>query len=331
MTTQPAPFSLATTAAQRLRVSLGPVLYYWDRNTLMDFYARVAGSALDIVYLGEAVCSKRRALKADDWITLARDLAASSGKQVVLSSLALIEAESELGQLRRQVRELTREPGVLLEANDFGAVQAASDAGLPFVAGHTLNLYNTDTLLRLAKRGAVRWLPPVELSREAIGDVIAASRRAGLPLETEILAWGRLPLAHSARCFTARAANVGKDQCGFRCGDPSPAMNHSAANLSSGNPHWPEGLPLATRDGKPLFRLNGIQTQSEQHCNLFGESSDMQRRGVDVLRISVSTPDDWPLVERLVSIAHGDTHAPLLVDEDACNGYWFGKAGMAHA
>jgi len=35
--------------------------------------------------------------------------------------------------------------------------------------------------------------------------------------ELEVIAFGRLPLAFSARCFTARALDVTKDQCGFRC------------------------------------------------------------------------------------------------------------------
>lgn len=297
-----------------LQVSLGPVLYFWNREQVLDFYAQVAASDVDIVYLGEAVCAKRRALKADDWMDLARDLAQESGKQVVLSSLALIEAESELGQLRRQVRELARaqdeRPGIILEANDFGAVQAASDAGLPFVAGHTLNVYNAEALARLARRGCLRWVPPVELSRDAIADIVDAARRLHLPMQTEVFAWGRLPLAHSARCFTARAHDLPKDQCGFRCADTV------------------DGLPLSTRDGVPLFRLNGIQTQSERHCNLFGEAVDMARRGVDVLRISVSTPDSMPTVARLVAQARGAA-VPPAVDADLCNGYWFGTAGIA--
>jgi collagenase-like PrtC family protease len=49
--------------------------------------------------------------------------------------------------------------------------------------------------------------------------------------ELEVIAWGRLPLAFSARCFTARALDLAKDDCGFRC------IEH------------PDGLPLATREG----------------------------------------------------------------------------------
>ena len=34
---------------------------------------------------------------------------------------------------------------------------------------------------------------------------------------TEAWAFGRLPLAFSARCFTARHHHLNKDDCGFRC------------------------------------------------------------------------------------------------------------------
>lgn len=300
-----------TNASSQLKTSLGPVLYYWNREQLLNFYLQVAESDIDVVYVGEAVCSKRRTFRTDDWISLARDLVHGTGKEVVLSSLTLIEAESELGTLRRQVRALASEPGVLLEANDFGAVQAAHDAGLRFVAGHTLNVYNAETLARLVRYGAVRWVPPVELSREAIGDVITAARRSHLAVETEVFAWGRLPLAHSARCFTARAHNLPKDQCEFRCGSDV------------------EGLALKTREGAPLFRLNGIQTQSEQHCNLFGEAADIASRGIDILRISVSTPDCWPTIRRLLASLHTRDASLTAMDADLCNGYWFGEAGIA--
>ena len=29
-----------------MKISLGPVLYYWDRKTLLDFYARAAETAV---------------------------------------------------------------------------------------------------------------------------------------------------------------------------------------------------------------------------------------------------------------------------------------------
>ena len=51
-----------------MKLSLGPVLYYWTREALFDFYAGVADSAADIVYLGEVVCSRRHNLRLDDWL-----------------------------------------------------------------------------------------------------------------------------------------------------------------------------------------------------------------------------------------------------------------------
>ena len=60
-----------------MKLSLGPVLFYWSRDKLLDFYAEMANQPLDIIYLGETVCSKRRALSLDDWLGLARELRAS--------------------------------------------------------------------------------------------------------------------------------------------------------------------------------------------------------------------------------------------------------------
>jgi uncharacterized membrane-anchored protein YjiN (DUF445 family) len=60
-----------------LRISLGPLLFYWPRRKILDFYAEMAGSAASIVYLGEVVCSRRHEMKLDDWLALGRDLAAA--------------------------------------------------------------------------------------------------------------------------------------------------------------------------------------------------------------------------------------------------------------
>ena len=67
-----------------------PLLFYWPKADTQDFYQAAVASQADIIYL-ETVCSKRRELKVDDWIALARQVA-GSGKQAVLSTLALISA-----------------------------------------------------------------------------------------------------------------------------------------------------------------------------------------------------------------------------------------------
>lgn len=142
------------------RLALGPVPYYWSRNDLESFYAQVAGWPVDIVYLGETVCSKRRSLSTNQWLDLAEGLR-DHGKEVVLSTLNLIEAESELTALRR----LCRNGRFPVEANDLGAVRLLMDIGTAFVTGPTLNIYNSATLAVLARGGLRRWALPVELSR----------------------------------------------------------------------------------------------------------------------------------------------------------------------
>ncbi len=288
-----------------MRLSLGPVLYYWPREALLAFYAQVADWPLDSVYLGEVVCSKRRALNLDDWLGLAADLSAA-GKEVVLSSLALIEAESELKVLRRMVED----GRFRIEANDLSAVQVAVRRGLPFVGGVSLNVYNPHSLRVLAEAGLYRWLPPVELTREGLAGLQAA-RPPGV--ETEVFAWGRMPLAWSARCFTARAEDLPKDDCGFHCLDD------------------PQGRLLDTQEGEPFLVLNGIQTQSARTCDLLPHLQELQALGVDLLRISPQPQGTGQVVARYRRALDEGAVEPLsrrLAPLGTCDGYWRGAAGM---
>ena len=89
-------------ALTSMQLSLAPIPYFWPRQQVLAFYREAASWPVDCIYLGETVCSKRRELRARDWLALADELAAE-GKEVVLASLALIEAESELSALRSLV------------------------------------------------------------------------------------------------------------------------------------------------------------------------------------------------------------------------------------
>lgn len=177
-----------------MKYSLGPVLYYWPKETLEDFYQQAANCSADTIYLGEAVCSKRRATKVGDWIEMAKTLAAS-GKQVVLSTLALVQASSELGELKRYVDN----GEFLIEASDLGVVNLCAERKLPFVAGHALNCYNAVTLRLLRKQGMVRWCMPVELSRDWLANLLTQCEELGIrnQFEVEVLSYGHLPLAYS--------------------------------------------------------------------------------------------------------------------------------------
>jgi collagenase-like PrtC family protease len=291
-----------------VRIALGPVLYYWPREQLLDFYAHVCGAPVDVVYLGETVCSKRRPLKTDDWLALARDVA-DSGKEVVLSTLTLIEAASELSNLRR----LCDNGRFRVEANDYAAVQRLSELGVPFVAGPTMNIYNAHTLRVLHASGLRRWVPPVEMPRDTVSAMAEAAHALSPAVETEVFAYGRMPLAFSARCFAARAENRPKDDCGFVC------LND------------PEGRTMTTQEGDTFLTINGIQTQSGRRANLLPYWLDLQACGAELLRVSPTPKDTLPRLALLrAALDTPDTASATapLEEADTVSGYWWGTAGL---
>ena len=286
-----------------MKLSLGPLQYFWPREQTLAFYREAIQWPVDIVYLGETVCSKRRELRTADWLALAEELAAS-GKQIVLSTLALIEAESELSVLDRQISH----GGFWIEANDLSAVQLCREKGRPFVAGPTLNVYNQRALAMLMDDGLRRWVPGVEQGQVLIRELQECIAADGLRMpELEVIAWGRLPLSFSARCFTARALDVPKDQCGFRCID------------------YPDGMPLATREGRPFLRINGISVQGEEITDLGPELPQLRELSVDILRLYPQA-EGMDAVVRHFDAARGHDAAPAHIGER--NGYWHGEAGM---
>lgn len=292
-----------------MKLALGPLLYYWPRRSVLDFYADIAESTFDCIYLGETVCSRRHELRLDDWIEIGRVLAAS-GKEVVLSTQGLIESDSDLKVLRRIVSQ--REFRV--EANDMGAVRVLTAAGATnWVAGPTLNIFNPATLELLIDAGATRWAVAPEMSGAALAELRTALPR---PIETEVFAYGRLPLAHSARCFTARHFNLQKDTCEFRC-------------LSI-----MDGIVLRTREGEPFLTLNGVQTQSARVHNLLGDITAVLGHA-EVLRISPQGSHTRRIADLFRAALDGvRTPADALSDscslmvEAPCNGFWHGRAGV---
>lgn len=290
------------------KLSLGPIYYYWSRQDVFRFYERIAQSQVDIVYLGEVVCSKRRAMKPGDWRELA-DMLRHAGKEVVLSTLTLLEANSELSSLRK----ICHNDNYTVEANDMSAVQIMSGKRA-FVTGPAVNIYNSRTLSVLARSGLKRWVLPVELSKETLTSL---HQNRPEDVETEVFVYGRLPLAYSARCFTARAHNLPKDDCQFRCMD------------------YPDGTMLRTREDESFLVLNGIQTQSAKTYNLIRDIEDFSKLEIDVLRISPQSENTEHIIDIFYHCLRGGM--TLIEAEDAlqnymiageCDGYWHAEAGM---
>ena len=291
-----------------MKIALGPLLYYWQRDAVLRFYETVATSAADIVYLGETVCSRRHELRLADWLQIAARLQ-EAGKEVVLSTQVLIESGADVTTLHK----IAANGAFTVEANDMGAVHCLNGK-VPFVAGPHLNIYNVPSLQWMAGLGATRWVMPLEMSRDDL-----ALMQQGRPdgLQTEVFAYGRMPLAFSARCFTARHRNLPKDDCQFACRE------------------HPDGLMMRTRENEGFLVLNGTQTQSARVYNLLPELAALQALGVDVVRVSPQSTHTCDVLGLYESVLTDATTAPVaqaqlveLMPDESCNGYWYGKPGL---
>jgi len=294
-----------------MKISLAAVPYFWSKETYIEFYEAVAKSKVDIVYLGETICSKRRTMNHQAWLGIA-ELLTKTGKQVVLSTLTLLEAESELSYLTK----IASQSRYYIEANDIAAVNVASEHNNPFVAGGAINIYNVQSLSRLNQLGMSRWVVPVELGRDDLPVMTQFAKDHSIEVEYQV--FGRMPLAYSARCFTARHHQLSKDQCQFKCLDDE------------------QGFEIKTQEGKTFLQVNGIQTQSAKVCQLIDHILSLTDAGIDIFRIvPVSAVSTLEVIDQLCAISHECEqqkfdHSRLTDSYQYCNGYWFQVEGMIY-
>lgn len=319
----------STLNPSRMQLALGPLQYYWSRAQTLQFYEGITDAPVDIVYLGETVCSRRHELRLPDWLDVA-DMLSAAGKQVVMSTQVLLESGADLTTLRK----IADNDRYLVEANDMGAVRLMQ--GRPFVAGPFLNVYNAPTRDLFADLGAVRWVMPLEMGRDTLMQIQQASRQdAGdgispisdalpsvpggqvHPLPVEVFAYGKLPLAFSARCFTARNRNIPKDNCQYVC------------------MAYPDGLLLNTREGQPFLTINGIQTQSALVYCLIDQLPALRQMHVGVLRISPQSQHMDQVLGAFRQAIDGELDGRQAFDrlrdlmpQPPCNGYWHGRPGL---
>ncbi len=246
-----------------MQLTLGPLFFNWPAAAWRDFYFHIADEApIDTVVIGEVVCSKRMPFLADV-MPAAVDRLQRSGKTVLLGSLALVTLERE----RRATAELAADEGFMVEANDVSCL--AGVAGRPHAIGPFIQVYNEATAAYLASRGATRICLPPELPAASIGAIAA-----GVPgIVVEVFAFGRAPLAISARCYHARAEGLSKDSCRFVCEKD------------------PDGLAVETLDGEPFVAVNGVQTLSHACLNLIDDIPALIEMGVGALRLSPQACD----------------------------------------
>lgn len=295
---------------RQIKLSLGPVLFYWPKETLLEYYLAMAKLPLDTIYIGEVVCSRRHEMRFEDWCDLA-DILAESGKEIIFSSHVLLESESDLRRLRR----FAAQGKFRLEANDMAAVKLAREHELPFVAGASLNIYSEATLDIFRGLGAYRWLVPSELSRDKLYNITAHAQANNL--QTEVFAWGKIPLAYSSRCFTARHYNLNKDSCEYRC------LDHE------------HGMPMYTREGQAFLTINGIQTMSYGCQSLIAHHKDIADMGIDSLRLSPQLTDMPRIVELHRQVLGGKVDSQTALNElqtlsygNLVDGYWHGQPGI---
>jgi collagenase-like PrtC family protease len=240
------------------QLTLGPVLYLWDAEAWRDFYFRIADEApVEVVSIGEVVCSKRQHFHVAHLDEVVARLQAA-GKTVRLATLALVTLERE----QRSVRALAQQPECELEVNDLSALPAL--AGRRHAIGPLVNVYNGATARFLAAHGAGSICMPPELPLASVRAITAAAPE----IAWEVFAFGRVPLAISARCAHARVKGFTKDNCQFICAED------------------PDGLAVETLDRQPFLALNGVQTVSFTCQTSITDLATLQAAGVSRFRLS---------------------------------------------
>ena len=291
------------------KLTIAPILFHWSAARKLDFYARIADEApVDVVYLGEVICSKRTPFFEKHYNEVAERLM-RGGKTVVFSTLAEVMLKRERNMIAKFCNLEEHE----LEINDSSALWHIDDKS--YRVGSLMNVYNEDTMAYLVAKGATHFSLPSELPGESIA--ILAARAKELDVTTEVQVFGRVSLALSARCYHARAHGRIKDNCQFVCEEDL------------------DGMPLNTLDNEEFLTVNGIQTLSHSYLNLLDDLDAMIKMGVTHFRLVPHTQDMVAVAnifrEALDNTASAEESnnklAALDIPAPFSNGFWNGQPG----
>ncbi|MCP9629118.1 U32 family peptidase [Rhodopseudomonas palustris] len=291
-----------------MQLTLGPVLYNWKPEEWRDFYFRIADEApVDNVVVGEVVCSKRQPF-LESHIPAVVERLAGAGKNVLMGSLTLMSLPRE----RKAMAELAGDDSFPMEVNDLTCLGMLG--GRPHAIGPFVNIYNEATAGYFATRGATRICLPPELPLSAI----RAIARSQPDVTFEVFAFGRVPLAISARCYHARLNKLSKDNCKFVCEQD------------------PDGLAVTTLDDEPFLAMNGVQTLSYTCASLLGDIDKLKDAGARSLRLSPQQCDMVAVaklfrdvIDGKVGAADGAQKLEQLYPLRKSNGFLFSKPGAA--
>ncbi|MDX9689854.1 MAG: U32 family peptidase [Alphaproteobacteria bacterium] len=291
------------------KLTLGPIFYHWGAEKQRDFYFRIADEApIDCVYFGEMVCSKREVF-FEPYRDEVVERLTKAGKQVVISTLALLTLKRELEHIQAQAQG-----DLMIEANDVAAIQSLQ--GKPFIVGPTINVLNEGAMDFMAVQGAKRIVFASELTGRAL--VTLAAQHPDI--EKEVQVYGRQPLAISMRCYHARANGRDKDHCRFACGDD------------------PDGLSVDTLEGQGILTINGTQTLSHGYVMLLDELKEMSAAGVTHFRLAPQDVDMVQVVTQYRDFLDGKNESEsvrrvlisLNKNVPALNGFYHGCAGKEY-
>jgi len=295
-------------------LTLGPLLLHWPGDAWRDFHFRIADEApVDRVTLGEVVCPKRWPFNRR-YLEPVIERLQRAGKRVAVATPALVGDDGDAAL----VRELASH-GLPVEVNDMAALGLLQrDGRRAEVAGPGVNSYNEAALRHLAQQGVARVVPPPELPRASV--LHLAGRHAGGDIpELELQAFGRWPLAISARCYHARAYGLDKASCQYACQQD------------------PDGLPVDTLDDQPFLAVNGVQTLSNAYACLAGELASLADAGVRAFRLLPQDVDMVAVARVFRALLAGRESPPSALDaiERLCgevplaNGYLHDSPGSA--
>jgi len=298
------------TTPMRPELTLGPVLYNWPAETWRDFYLQIADeAAVERVYIGEVICSKRAPL-FDPHLEEVVTRLENAGKQVVHSTLSQTTSAID----RRLIKKIAASQDFMIEANDASALWHIKNR--PHAIGPHMNVYNEHSLEFFGRNGATDICLPPEIPASGIANL--AKRAGELDISLEVQVYGRVGLALSARCYHARAFDRTKDSCKYICDVDA------------------DGMDLATLDDKSFLTINGIQTQSHTCLNLINETAELASYGVKRLRISPQSKGTLEAIEAFdgvlnATVSVAEATAALretAIDAPFSNGFFYQKSGF---